>query len=380
MRKIAFIALVALAAASCGKGVKVSGYFSGAPKEPVYLTIMGEPNQQVVDSTMTDAEGKFMFRVKLPDDQPTLCYISCREQAIPMLLSKGDKVKVGSIIGIAPNYTIKGSDGSEKIRELNTLLTEGMHSLDSLHNLYSHAGAEELRRELAQSYAREYYRIKRDHIRFIVENATSVVAIYALYQRLPNDESLFDRENDVIYYQMVADSVGKYHPESKYLAALQSEISKSTSTTRLSDMIEKSLQEQLNYPEIELPDMYGNKQKLSDNDGKVVLLLFWTSAVQDSPIMNAELKELYAEYAKEGFEIYAVSLDTQKAAWVNAIQKQKLPWINVSDLRGENTTAVSIYNVTTVPANYIIDKEGNIAGKNLFGDQLARKVDELVKK
>jgi alkyl hydroperoxide reductase subunit AhpC len=76
--------------------------------------------------------------------------------------------------------------------------------------------------------------------------------------------------------------------------------------------------------------------------------------------------------------IYQVSLDTSKPLWVNAVQEQKLPWTTVCDFRGEATAAVRLYNVAAVPCNFIIDREGNIVAKNLYGDALTKKLGELL--
>lgn len=71
------------------------------------------------------------------------------------------------------------------------------------------------------------------------------------------------------------------------------------------------------------------------------------------------LKPLYNNYSSKGFEIYAVSLDTDKTAWANIVRNQNLPWVNVCDGLGVNSTAVSLYNVSKVPMVYFI-KDGEL--------------------
>lgn len=79
------------------------------------------------------------------------------------------------------------------------------------------------------------------------------------------------------------------------------------------------------------------------------------------------------------FEVYQVSLDTSKAAWITAVQEQRLPWISVSDLRGRASAAVGLYNISKLPANFLIDKNGTLVAKDIYGKSLERKLDELTR-
>lgn len=74
-----------------------------------------------------------------------------------------------------------------------------------------------------------------------------------------------------------------------------------------------------------------------------------------------------------------MAVDTSKAAWVNAIQEQQLPWISVSDLQGNASPSLSVYNVKKLPSNYLIDREGNIVGKDLSGEKLEEAVREYIR-
>ena len=78
---------------------------------------------------------------------------------------------------------------------------------------------------------------------------------------------------------------------------------------------------------------------------------------------------MYAKYKSRGFEIYMVSIDEDKAAWTAAIAEDRLTWINVGDMKG-SISALMNYNIHSVPANYLLDKEGKIIAKNLKGPEL----------
>ena len=135
------------------------------------------------------------------------------------------------------------------------------------------------------------------------------------------------------------------------------------------------------YPDLEMTDIYGKKIRLSSLTGKVVLLDFWSAELGSSNALNADLKELYKKYedAPVGFEVYQVAIDTSKPLWINAVQEQQLPWISVSDLRGRGSSALGLYNVQKLPANFLIDKEGSIVARDIYGKSLEEKLDELTK-
>jgi len=132
------------------------------------------------------------------------------------------------------------------------------------------------------------------------------------------------------------------------------------------------------YPDIEEEDVNGKKVKLSSLEGKVILVSFWASWDEASRKENNHLKKMYKKYNKSGFEIYQVSLDRSKVLWENAIKQDELPWINVSDLRYTESYPARLYNIRQIPANYLISKDGEIIGKNLFGNRLTEKLGELL--
>ena len=100
----------------------------------------------------------------------------------------------------------------------------------------------------------------------------------------------------------------------------------------------------------------------------------------DVKSLNADLKEIYKKYedAPVGFEVYQVAVETSKPMWINTVQEQSLPWISVCDLRGEASPALTIYNVRKLPANYLIDRKGDIVAKDLYGTSLEQQLEKLL--
>lgn len=381
MKKFSILALIALCLGACNKNsVRIHGQFADRTNTAVYLEIITPGRTAVVDSTTTNDKGNFRFRIKLADQDPTIYNIRVGKEFIPMIVAPGENIKLSSVGQLSQNYMLEGSPESESVQQISTLLNTGAADLTDISKNYMNSEDEAERKQLTADYLKRYYAIKRSHIEFIVRNASSLAGIYALYQRLPGDEVLFNGEGDIVYYRMVADSVSRTYPESKYLAALQNEITSFDDSYKLSNELAEKLANPVGFPPITLPNIYGQKVKLEDvvAKNKVTLVYFWKADLKDAAVQNAELRTIYKEYKKLGLEIFQVSLDTSKPDWVAAVQKQQLPWISLCDFRGAACPAYTAYNITSLPATFLIDGEGNLVGKDLFGGALISKLNELL--
>ena len=113
---------------------------------------------------------------------------------------------------------------------------------------------------------------------------------------------------------------------------------------------------------------------------KYVLVDFWASwcgpCLREIPYLQAD----YEKYRKKGFEIYAVSLDDERDAWVKTIADKQMKWIQVCDFKAFDSPASLDYAVESIPSNFLIDAQGVIVAKNLRGEDLYKKVEELLGK
>jgi thiol-disulfide isomerase/thioredoxin len=137
-------------------------------------------------------------------------------------------------------------------------------------------------------------------------------------------------------------------------------------------------------PEIQMRDPQGNIRKLSDLKGKVVLIDFWASWCRPCRMENPNVVRTYSQYKDaafkngDGFEVFSVSLDQNKAAWHKGILQDKLTWENhVSDLQSWRNAAAQQYNVNSIPATFLLDGEGIIIKKNLRGKALENTLASL---
>lgn len=368
----------ALTFAGCQRSqVKISGRFVGTDRSTVYLEQVSSLRQQIVDSTTLDREGNYRFLVGKAAQTPSLYNIVYNGERIPLFLAGGDRIRVQAAGNVVRTYTVEGSAESELLREFYQNFIGGAQQLDAIAKQLADASLTESERtELVRAYTETYYRIRREQIGFIAAHKASLAAVYALYQRLPGDTQLLDGTSDVIHFRSVAEALEERYPASPYLVTLKGDIARMEAAARLAREVTEAT-----FPDLELPDMFGRKIRLSSLQGKVILLDFWSAQLGNSNALNAELKELYAAYrdAATPLEVYQVAIDTSKPLWIGTVQEQALPWISVSDLRGRNSTSLGIYNVTKLPTNFLIDKEGTIVARDVRGEELKRQLERLTR-
>ncbi len=155
----------------------------------------------------------------------------------------------------------------------------------------------------------------------------------------------------------------------------------STSNLRLAEeYVVKQERVQAGQPIIDFTqnDPEGNPVTLSQlAEGKLLLVDFWASWCPDCRKANPDVVAAWQKYHEQGFDVLGVSFDTNKEAWLAAIEKDNLTWTQVSDLQGWNNAAGALYAVSFIPQNALI-KDGMIVARNLEGAELMEEVERLL--
>lgn len=123
----------------------------------------------------------------------------------------------------------------------------------------------------------------------------------------------------------------------------------------------------------------GTTATFSELDGQYKLIEFWAAWCGPCRKANPELIKVFEQYKNKGFNIMGVSLDNNEKAWLEAIEKDALPWVQVSDLEGTENEVATIYGVNAIPDNVLIDPSGQIIARRLEPQQLADKLADLLK-
>jgi peroxiredoxin len=146
----------------------------------------------------------------------------------------------------------------------------------------------------------------------------------------------------------------------------------------LDDKLRAAVVAGMEAPDIVMADRDGQTRRLSDLRGKVVLIDFWASWCRPCRAENPNVVRLYHQYKDKGFDIYSVSLDNSRDAWLKAIETDGLVWPNhVSDLRGWSSAGGKLYGVSSIPATVLVGRDGKILARNLRGAQLEQKLKEI---
>ena len=132
-------------------------------------------------------------------------------------------------------------------------------------------------------------------------------------------------------------------------------------------------------PDFTLPDVDGNPVSLSSFRGKYVLVDFWAAWCPDCRKENPNIVAAWEKYKDKNFAVVGVSLDRTREQWLAAIEKDKLAWTQVSDLKYWNSEAAVLYCIRWIPMSFLINPEGKIVAIGLEGEELHNKLEELLK-
>ena len=368
---------------SCQKkqAVRISGSIPVAAGEMIYVERTDQGIPELVDSAKVKASGKFKFKLDFTEPEFLQMGLNANNY-ISLLAEPGEQIHIEFKDQFLPGeYELSGSEGSLKVKSLDEQLRQTLNKMDSLTQLYRKKMDEpdfsDKEQELNDAYDQLIKDQRNYSVRFILENLSSLVAIKALYQQFDEQTYVLYGFKDLQYMKLVSDTLQKYYPDSRHVKSLASNLETELARYNLYRISDLAGDNASNFINIKLPNPKGDTIDLSSFIGDYILLSFWASWDENSIAENLNLKKVYEKYHSRGLQVYQVSFDDEKEAWERAINFDELPWTNVSDLAYPNSMVFNLYNITRLPANYLLDKEGQIIGKDLLGKALNIKMEQL---
>lgn len=368
---LGFVAMMLLSACS-QNDANVSGTLINGEGEMAILERLSSTDVTATDSAKINANGEFsvstgeitgpgFYRLRVGENNYVI-----------LLLNQGEKVNLqGNALDFYRSYEISGSPDSEKLRMLDQRLRKDYELTDSLRKSFMDlqtAGIynmDSVKQSIDQIFLDAQTK-KADFVKqFISENSNSLATLSAV-QSLKYDEysELFD--------QVVTNLEGVY-PNSDYVKQFKKQLV----DLKAKQQASSRTQEGVEAPEIVLETPDGQPIKLSDFRGKVTLIDFWAAWCKPCRMENPNVVRLYNLYNDKGFEVFGVSLDKDKEAWINAIKQDGLVWKHGSDLQFWNSSVVPAYNLNGIPMTYLVDENGVIIAKGLRGKQLEDTLKEI---
>lgn len=386
MKKTLIVLFLAALTFSCTQSNKysISGEIKNGKGKWLYLERMDLRKNLCLDSVKLSDKGSFKFSSERLAE-PTFFQLRLEKgNYLTLLVDSTEKITVNANAShLEDTYSVQHSLGSGYIKILNRKIKLTKQATDSLLALYNTLAENDWVRK--KSIEDEYLRVIDTHKKFIgsfvMENPRSFASYYGLLLELNNAPvmNVMDKK-DQVFYGAVATSLNLLYPESERAKHLYNYVLGAKKMQRRDQMTQILLsQAKPGVPNIEAPTPKGINKNLNELRGKVVLLSFWASVDQNSRRENRNLKRLYSKYSSRGFEIYQFSLDQSRVLWENAIEQDGIDWISVSDLQSIDSYYARIYNITGIPANFLISRDGDIIGKDLFGARLEEKLAEVLR-
>ena len=364
MRKLFFLAsvLILLAACSTEPVYVIKGKIEGADSVTFYLQKREAGSLVTLDSAFAK---KGSFRIKGGAvEYPQMVMLVAREtMARASFYLENANITITGRLDSLADVTVKGSKTHDEylsFMESNKPLSEQYSGIYNEYQIANQNNDQERMTELqkqAESIQEQMSALQKEFIR---NNPSSYFAPSLLQG---------------ISYELEASEIDAF------LSAMDPGVAQIPSMVTLKERVEmmKAVSVGQKAPDFTMNDVDGNPVTLYSKVGaKLLLLDFWAAWCGPCRQENPHVVKVYNEFRKKGFDVFGVSLDRTREDWVKGIADDKLTWTHVSDLQYWNNAAARMYAVNAIPANFLLDENGVIVARNLRGDALYNKVNEVL--
>lgn len=351
----------------------ISGVITGAEGEVIAL-IRFENNRPVtMDTTIIASDGSFRL---MPDQPMPLDYYQIKIDNKRDLVFITDSTEALYLEAASPELnetvTYKGSMNSSLYDQFTSTIRPLEKRLIELKEVTKDKNSSDIDRSQAFSEIVELNKKKEAAAKeFIDTHTDSPAAIAAL--------SELNLKQNMEVYKKVLDATKPSFGHSYYHRMVTTQYNQATMVKQNPSTRKNSAYTVgMEAPDIKMTDPEGTTRSLSDLKGKVVMIDFWASWCGPCRRENPNVVAAYNRYKDKGFEIFSVSLDSDKNKWLRAIQQDGLIWPNhVSDLKGWQNEASQAYGVSSIPHTILVGRDGTIIATHLRGAALEQKLAEL---
>ena len=334
-----------------------------------------------IDSITISETGE--FELKGTSSNPKFFLLkSSPNDMITLLLDSGSVINItGDYDKLNESASIEGSEDSKFVRELNIQIQKTMTEINALGEIYNankdNPSIDSIKAELDKQFISIIEAQREYSIAFIESHSESFAALVALSQQFAPQSPVFNVGEDMEYFELVSKALTAQYPNSDDVKGLNDFLERVKNPQAEAAPV-GAIPVGTEAPEINLPSPDGEMISLSSLRGNYVLLDFWAGWCRPCRAESPNLVENFKRYKSKGFDIYQVSLDETKEMWVNAIEKDKVgKWKHVSDLKYWQSDAAALYNIRSIPANFLLDPEGKVIASNLRGAALGAKLKEI---
>ena len=359
MRKLLLSIVAAsmtLAACNAQSGYKVTGTVEGMPDgKAIIATVNGSTLDTLAKADVKNGSFEFTGNVS----EPTGAYIMVIGQrgAIPFMLENANITISAGQAGL----TVTGSEGQKIYDQFMSINATAQQEAMKLQQEYQAANGDQAKiQAIQEAYAKLMTDVQAKETELIKANPDSYVSAFVIASGMGQMEYEQLKER----YNLLGEKA-KAGAQGKAIAAQIAKL-ESTAIGQIA-------------PNFTITTPEGESISLYDIKGKVKLIDFWASWCGPCRGENPHVVEIYKEYHPKGLEIFGVSLDNNKEAWVKAIADDGLVWKHGSDLKGWQSAPAQLYSVTGIPHTVLLDENNKIIAKNLRGDELKQKIAELLK-
>lgn len=388
MKKLYILLLVSLIVVSCnnqkGSKIVIKGELTNATGSKLYLKELTVKGDGHTDTLELSESGKFKFAkyVKFPTFYSL--WVDSGKPVTLVALPK-EKIKIEGVAdSLSQTYSVAGSEESSRAQVLSRMLDYTIGKLDSLNRVYrmfvetNNPNISQIEQTLTNNYNNFVDEHRTFTLAFIEKDINSFTNIMALYQQINTNTFVLYKPEDLALFDKVYAALRKKYPNSPYIQTLNDNITRMKGEEQNQKVKEMIANLGAKAPEIALPSPKGDTIRLSSFQGKYVLVDFWASWCPPCRRDNPDLVAIYKQFRAKGFEIFQVSLDKTRDAWVTAIREDGCIWPNVSDLQYWNSSAAKTYNIDAIPASFLLDKDGTIISRNLRGQELYNRLVQLL--